>query len=339
MLSSSLNKYNRRSFVINNSSISIPELMNNARYENQGRDSGNTNAAGKTKHASENDLFDKDDDDDGESSRTRFDHVRRSTAVDYSHLTNFDNLMLIASNQQYRDDEYDEEHFGNGSVANARHHSLSDNYYIYADPEDNTEVANTTASSSVYAKRTRLSENVVTEDESINFCNDIDFNTVTDYSTHAEPRMLKLSENYSSNINLAKINESDDYQETTATASFVCAGKSMIARPIQQKHQSADSSKFIYHHADEKCMSKNLKSSKNSFKLIQSARSSTSSILSIDRFKRMKSKRRSSSSQTSERANNRKIITAKNLLEQIQSLHTHGSRNGRFALNFFYFLD
>ena len=74
---------------------------------------------------------------------------------------------------------------------------------------------------------------------------------------------------------------------------------------------------------------------KNSIKLIESARSASSSILSIDRFKRMKSKRRSISSMISDR----KKISAKNLLNQIEHLdHQNKINIGKFCLFFKSFL-
>jgi hypothetical protein len=327
MLSSSLNKYSRKSFIINNSSLSIPELINDFRREEELIANNEIQKKCKQKHSSENDLLDN-----ANTNESNFLSKMSSVdgAIDESQMTNFANLMLIASNQQYMDDEYDEEH--------ALTRNTSENFLFYNEEETyennmtntNVNVTNNTMDCSGYHRRARLSENAggVTDD-SINFCNDVDFNNAE--SLDSGLPKLKLSENYSSITNLAKINESDDLNEGAA----VTASEGMV-RPINHSLQCNinDTRYLMYQHiSDERSASKNLRKNKNSFKLIQSARSSTSSILSIDRFKRMKSKRRSSSSQTSERANNRKIIYAKNLLEQIQSLHTQGSKAGKFCLS------
>ena len=69
---------------------------------------------------------------------------------------------------------------------------------------------------------------------------------------------------------------------------------------------------------------------KNSIKLIESARSASSSILSIDRFKRMKSRRRSISSMIIDK----KKLSSKNLLNQIEHLDHQNKINGKFCLFF-----
>jgi hypothetical protein len=346
MLSSSLTKYSRKSFVINNSSLSIPELINDfRRTEEELRQNSAIQKRSRhsKQHSSENDLLDENTT-ASESNffakliggRGRIDAGGGVGVNDESQLTNFANLMLVASNQQYMDDEYDEEHvLTRNTSENFLFYTEGETYETNGDAYTNANVTNNTMDCSGYHRRTRLSENAAGAagtDDSINFCNDVDFNNTDSTDSHGLPR-LKLSENYSSIINLAKINESDDHNEAGGGA---CVGEGMVrpmSQPLQQHNQSSDPRFVItYQHiSDERSsLTKNLRKNKNSFKIIQSARSSTSSILSIDRFKRMKSKRRSSSSQTSERANNRKIIYAKNLLEQIQNLHTQSSRVGMY---------
>lgn len=140
----------------------------------------------------------------------------------------------------------------------------------------------------------RLDSQTTTSDY-CDYLSDIDFNYMSISENSNEKCLVNLNQNRILNDSLSKLNNNlSKINETSGE----------------------DSAELL---------EKKVRKHKNSIKLVQSARLSSSSVLSIDRFRRIKSKRRSSSSQTSDR----KIIYSKNLLYQIEGLHVQ-DKKGRF---------
>ena len=309
MLSSSLNKFSRKSFIINNSSLSIPELINDSRLDSEFKHA--EQAKNILKHFSENDLLDNT----ATSENYLYSKFGNDTQCS-ANTCNTYNMMMAAD----EDDDYEEYHTTDNPTLkrNSSENYLFFNYEEDSNFDDMKKATRLLPATSNIANRVTMDATVA--DESINFCKDVDFNVDL---LHLNNFKSKPSENYSSNVNLAKINESDDQtnQENENGKVSNNVNKQVMLCKVEKRFG-------VYQFEEEKTNKDNLRKSKYSFKLIQSARSSTSSILSIERFKRMKSKRRSSSSQTSERANNRKIVYAKNLLEQIQNLYMQSNTHG-----------
>jgi hypothetical protein len=332
MITSNFKKFhNKKSFIINNSSLSIPELITSNQLGNINNDEFRALNPIMSKNVRQHENVDQTLEDEAEENTFQ--------------NTYDDNYLFFEEDDPSSYSEFGRQREHKSQLPPSQ---LID--YDYLD---------------LYAFQSSVqnTENELEKEESIDYLDDVDCNNINSHNYYEYNSNKNNNYIYSSIKNLGKINEYDTNNSdlitttTNATATndtlnfdelsslsipnLISATNnfSMCPRSVKLPRSYpnnignnftilnftslSNSNKQFYH------------SKSHSSKLIQSARSSTSSILSIDRFKRMKSKRRSTNSQTSERANNRKLIYAKNLLEQIQSLHSiNSSKNGKITVSY-----
>lgn len=309
--STSMNKFHRKSFIVNNSSLSIPELTNSYHQTSAGHTCATATVVATTTSArstasqtwsrvgvtySENDILDSTT-----VSESYVSLSERARSVDYRHLLMSATITAsAAANATVNDDDNVFSEYVDPLMIHEQSNSMQRNMSEkYLNHRRNSGNKNKFASCQNLQRGGG--------DDSLNYyCNDIDFNNIESLGGETRRPSNKCSDMYSSNISLSRINENDDQVNLMSRRGT----KSHVE--YQEEHQL-------------------LKKVKQPFKLFQSPRTSTSSILSIERFKKMRSKRQSSSSKTIERASNRKIVYAKNLLEQIQNLHGQSTKTGRYA--------